>query len=202
MVQYLPIVLMLALAALFAAGSFAASAVLGPKRPTAAKEGPYESGIASRREPATRFPVRFYLVAMIFIIFDIEVVFLYPWAVMYRQLSSFGLAEMAVFVGIVSVSFAYLVSNGALDWGPAQKLHNRPPLDLTRTTSATVRRVPRPFEVSLEGPGLHPAGDGDGDGGSASAAGVVPGSPGGAAGVGADEVSWAPPVGAQAGEES
>ncbi len=193
MVQYLPIVLMLALAALFAAGSFVASAVLGPKRPTAAKEGPYESGIVPRRAPAARFPVRFYLVAMIFIIFDIEVVFLYPWAVMYRQLAGFGLAEMAVFVGIVFVSFAYLVSNGALDWGPVQKLRNRPPADLTRTTSTAVRRVPRPIEVAMDGPGLLPL-DGDGAAG-AGADGDGGGSAGGS------DADWGPPVGARTGEE-
>jgi NADH-quinone oxidoreductase subunit A len=193
MVQYLPIVLMLALAALFAAGSFVASAVLGPKRPTAAKEGPYESGIVPRRAPAARFPVRFYLVAMIFIIFDIEVVFLYPWAVMYRQLAGFGLAEMAVFVGIVFVSFAYLVSNGALDWGPVQKLRNRPQADLTRTTSTAVRRVPRPIEVAMDGPGLLPL-DGDGAGGDRVGAD-------GGGSAGGSDADWGPPVGARTGEE-
>ncbi|HET9072141.1 MAG TPA: NADH-quinone oxidoreductase subunit A [Acidimicrobiales bacterium] len=193
MVQYLPIVLMLALAALFAAGSFVASAVLGPKRPTAAKEGPYESGIVPRRAPAARFPVRFYLVAMIFIIFDIEVVFLYPWAVMYRQLAGFGLAEMAVFVGIVFVSFAYLVSNGALDWGPVQKLRNRPRADLTRTTSTAVRRVPRPIEVAMDGPGLLPL-DGDGAGGDRVGAD-------GGGSAGGSDADWGPPVGARTGEE-
>jgi NADH-quinone oxidoreductase subunit A len=166
MEQYLPIVLMLVLGAGFAAGSFVASGVLGPKRPTAAKEGPYESGIVPRRSPAARFPVRFYLVAMIFIIFDIEVVFLYPWAVMYHQLSRFGLAEMGTFAGIVFISFAYLVSNGALDWGPVQKAHNHPTMDLTRTTTSTVRRVPRPERVALLGPGLLSV-DGEADGGSA-----------------------------------
>ena len=154
MEQYLPIVLLLALGAAFAAGSFLASSVLGPKRTTAAKEGPYESGIVPRQAPATRFPVRFYLVAMIFIIFDIEVVFLYPWAVMYHQLSRFGLAEMATFVAIVFISFAYLVSNGALDWGPVNEVRERAPVDLTRTTMSTVRRVPRPDQVAVEGPAL------------------------------------------------
>ncbi|MGH9123036.1 MAG: NADH-quinone oxidoreductase subunit A, partial [Acidimicrobiales bacterium] len=112
MVQYLPVLLMLVLAILFAAGPFLASraGVLGPSRPTAAKLGPYESGIVPREPLAARFPVRFYLVAMIFIIFDIEVIFLYPWAVMYRQLGTFGLAEMAVFSVVVFVAFAYLVS--------------------------------------------------------------------------------------------
>jgi NADH-quinone oxidoreductase subunit A len=154
MEQYLPIVILLALAVAFVAGSFLASAVLGPKRGTAAKEGPYESGIVPRRSPATRFPVRFYLVAMIFIIFDIEVVFLYPWAVMYHQLSRFGLAEMATFAVIVFISFAYLVSNGALDWGPTRDPTEKAALDVTRTTMSSVRRVPRPERVALEGPGL------------------------------------------------
>jgi NADH-quinone oxidoreductase subunit A len=154
MEQYLPIVLLLVIGAAFAAGSFLASALLGPKRPTAAKEGPYESGIVPRRAPAARFPVRFYLVAMIFIIFDIEVVFLYPWAVMYHQLSRFGLAEMATFVAIVFISFAYLISNGALDWGPSRDTNERASADLTRTTTSTVRRVPRPDQVAVEGPAL------------------------------------------------
>jgi NADH-quinone oxidoreductase subunit A len=153
--QYLPIVLLLAVVAAFAGGSVMASRKLGPLRPTGAKEGAYESGIAPRYQPAARFDVRFYLVAMIFIIFDIEVVFLYPWAVMYHELSTFGLAEMGTFAAIVFISFAYLVSNGALDWGPDQKLDNKPSPDLTRTT-ASVRRVPRPAQVAYDGPGLLP----------------------------------------------
>jgi NADH-quinone oxidoreductase subunit A len=147
MEQYLPIVLLLAVAFAFAAGSFLASKLLGPLRPTGAKDLPYESGIVPRFAPTSRFPVRFYLVAMIFIIFDIEVVFLYPWAVMYHQLAKFGLAEMAVFVVVVFISFAYLVSNGALDWGPRQAKIERAPNDLTRTLTTTVRRVPRPSEL-------------------------------------------------------
>jgi NADH-quinone oxidoreductase subunit A len=157
--QYLPIVLLLAVVALFAGGSVTASRMLGPKRPTGAKEGPYESGIAPRYQAAARFPVRFYLVAMIFIIFDIEVIFLYPWAVMYHQLWTFGLAEMAVFAGVVFIAFAYLVSNGALDWGPLQRRGARPPVDLARTTNATVLRVPRPAEL-YRGPAPRPL-DGD-----------------------------------------
>ena len=120
MEQYLPILTMLVLAFLFAAGSFAASRLLGPSRPTQAKMGPYECGIVPREGPAQRFPVRFYLVAMIFIIFDIEIIFLYPWAVVYHQLDTFGLAEMVVFSVAVLFSLAYLVSNGALDWGPTR----------------------------------------------------------------------------------
>jgi NADH-quinone oxidoreductase subunit A len=145
--QYLPIALLFALVALFSGGSAMASRRLSPKRRTGAKEGPYESGIAPRYQPAARFDVRFYLIAMIFIIFDIEVVFLYPWAVVYRQLWTFGLAEMAVFAVVVFVAFAYLVSNGALDWGPKRRTGGRPPVDLNRTTSATVLRVRRPREL-------------------------------------------------------
>jgi NADH-quinone oxidoreductase subunit A len=145
--QYLPILLLLVLVVLFAGASVTASRLLSPKRPTGAKEGPYESGIVPRYSPAARFPVRFFLVAMIFIIFDIEIIFLYPWAVMYRQLATFGLAEMAVFAVIVFVAFAYLVSNGALDWGPRQKRGGKAPTQLTLSPTATVRRVPRPMEL-------------------------------------------------------
>jgi NADH-quinone oxidoreductase subunit A len=143
--QFLPVLLMLALSLVFAIGSFAASRTLGPaRRHNPAKTGPYESGIAPRRDLAARFPVRFYLVGMIFIIFDIEVVFLYPFAVMFRQLSVFGLVEMASFAVVVFIAFAYLVSEGALDWGPGKRLGSRAGAPAVRTLEATVRRVGRP----------------------------------------------------------
>src|SRR4051812_6144343 len=97
MADYLPLFALLVLAGVFAGVSFIASGWLAPKRPTAAKSAPYECGIVPTREPSERFPVRFYLVAMIFIIFDIEIIFLYPWAVIFRRLELFGLVEMAVF---------------------------------------------------------------------------------------------------------
>ena len=152
MEQYLPILLLLILVSAFAGGSVAASRLLGPKRPTGAKAGPYESGIAPRYQPAARFPVRFYLVAMIFIIFDIEVIFLYPWAVMYHQLAKFGLAEMAAFAVVVFIAFSYLVSNGALDWGPRQRQGRPAGQDLAHSTTATVRRVGRPIDVAAGTP--------------------------------------------------
>ena len=137
--DYLPIVVLFVLGVLFAALSFLASGLLAPrKRPTAAKVAPYECGIIPDREPPQRFPVRFYLVAMIFIIFDIEIVFLYPWAVVYRELHTFGLIEVLVFAGVVFVSFLYLVSNGALNWGPAKRLRVARP---QRTTESTIARV-------------------------------------------------------------
>jgi len=137
--QYLPLLVMLVLAALFAGLSILASSLLGPKRPTAAKRAPYECGIVPDREPAERFPVRFYLVAMIFIIFDIEIIFLFPWAVIFRQLGAFGLWEMIVFAVAVFVSFIFLIGNGALNWGPSKA--SSPLVDAARTTDSTVRRV-------------------------------------------------------------
>jgi NADH-quinone oxidoreductase subunit A len=148
--EYLPIFTLLVLATLFAAGSFVASAFLNPKRPTSAKTAPYECGIVPEREPAERFPVRFYLVAMIFIIFDIEIIFLYPWAVVFDRLALFGLVEMIVFAVAVFVSFLYLLSNGALDWGPGRRLQavETATTSPARTTTSTVRRVRRPGEAA------------------------------------------------------
>src|ERR1039457_1266646 len=142
--SYLPIFFMIVLGIAFASLSFGASKLLAPQRPTAAKEAPYECGIVPTHEPARRFPVRFYLVAMIFVIFDIEVIFLFPWAVVYSQLGRFGLVEIIVFVGSVFIPFCYLVSNGALDWGPMRRLRPQR-TDYVRTTSTTVRRVPPPI---------------------------------------------------------
>jgi NADH-quinone oxidoreductase subunit A len=138
--QYLPILLLLVLGALFAGLSFGASKLLAPRqKPSAQKVAPYECGIVPSREPPTRFPVRFYLVAMIFIIFDIEVIFLYPWAVVFRQLRAFGLVEVLVFAAVVFVAFMYLVSNGALQWGPGRRLEPGLP---ARTSESTITRVP------------------------------------------------------------
>ncbi len=142
--QYLPIFALMVLATLFAGLSFLASTLLAPRKPTPAKTEPYECGIVPERGPAERFPVRFYLVAMIFIVFDIEIVFLYPWAVIYRELSTFGLVEMLVFAAAVFAAFMYLISNGALDWGPVKRL--RPAAPSERTTESTVRRYRRPAD--------------------------------------------------------
>src|SRR3954462_9271388 len=103
---------MFVLAGLFAGISFFASRMLAPQRPTVAKSAPYECGIIPEREPSERFPVRFYLVAMIFIIVDIEVIFVYPWAVIYRQLGAFSLWEMVLSAVAVFASFVYLIGNG------------------------------------------------------------------------------------------
>ena len=146
--QYLPLLVLLILAVAFAGLSIVASKILGPKRPTIAKSAPYECGIVPDREPAERFPVRFYLVAMIFIIFDIEIIFLYPWAVIFRSLGAYGLWEMLIFAGAVFVSFVYLIGNGALNWGPVKELN--PMKDVSRTTSSTVRKVGAEGRVPVE----------------------------------------------------
>jgi NADH-quinone oxidoreductase subunit A len=140
--QYLPVVTMAVLAVLFAAISLFASKLLAPRRSTTAKRAPYESGILPARDTPERFPVRFYLVAMIFVIFDIEIIFLYPWAVLYRDLGVFGLVEILVFAVAVFVSFVYLISNGALDWGPLHRARRQSPMASDeRTSQTTIRRV-------------------------------------------------------------
>ncbi len=146
--QYLPILTMMVLAVLFAGLSFVASRILAPRRPTPAKVAPYECGIVPSRDPADRFPVRFYVVAMLFIIFDIEIIFLYPWAVAFRDLGLYGLVAMAVFAALVFISLLYEIAMGGLEWGP---LHRRRGAATSgapagRTSSSTVRRVTRPTE--------------------------------------------------------
>src|SRR4051794_15284051 len=140
MADYLPIFCMLVLATLFAGLSFVASKLLGPSKRTLAKEAPYECGIVPTREPAQRFPVRFYLVAMIFIIFDIEIIFLFPWALTYRHFGGYPLGIIAEFTIPFVVAFAWFGSQGGLDWGPG-KHGRRFGMDETRTTESTVRRV-------------------------------------------------------------
>jgi NADH-quinone oxidoreductase subunit A len=114
--QYLPIVILAGLAVVFAVASLAASALLRPSRPTPAKLSPYECGIVPERVPRERFPVKFYIVAMLFIIFDIETIFLFPWAVTFRQLGLFGLVEMAIFIALVFVAYVYVWQRGGLEW--------------------------------------------------------------------------------------
>jgi NADH-quinone oxidoreductase subunit A len=133
MSDYLPILVMAALVVAFVLFSFIASQMLAPKRPNAAKQAPYECGIVPEQEPTERFPVKFYLVAMSFIVLDVEIVFLYPFATVFRGLGLFGLVAMGVFVLVLLVPFAYLLSVGALDWGPVKDVIERLPGPLLRT---------------------------------------------------------------------
>jgi NADH-quinone oxidoreductase subunit A len=133
---YLPILMMICLVVAFIAASFTVSKLLGPKRPNVAKQAPYESGIVPEQEPAERFPVRFYLVAMTFIVLDVEIIFLYPFTTVFRSFvpGAFGLVAMGVFLLVLLVPFAYLLSTGALDWGPARRLRSRLSRDVLRAS--------------------------------------------------------------------
>jgi NADH-quinone oxidoreductase subunit A len=137
--DYLPILTMIVLVVVFIALSFTASMLLGPKRPTTAKEAPYECGIVPEFEPAERFPVKFYLVAMTFIVLDVEIIFLYPFTTVLRDFSPayYGLIAMGVFLLILLVPFAYLLSTGALDWGSIKAVSERAAQKVLRTTRAT-----------------------------------------------------------------
>jgi NADH-quinone oxidoreductase subunit A len=137
--QYLAILGMLVLGGIFAAGSFVASSLLAPHRqPSDAKLAPYECGIVPEVDTPPRFPIRFYLVAMIFVIFDIEIVFLYPFAVEFHELGRFGVVEIGLFSVVVFASLLFLVSQGALSWGPVRRLTKGTP---GRTSSSTISRI-------------------------------------------------------------
>jgi NADH-quinone oxidoreductase subunit A len=115
---YLPIVVLFALAAAFAVFSVAVAPLIGPRRYNRAKLDAYECGIEPTPQPIGpgRFPVKFYLTAMLFIIFDIEIIFLYPWAVANKALGVLGLVEIVLFIGTVFIAYAYVWRRGGLDW--------------------------------------------------------------------------------------
>jgi NADH-quinone oxidoreductase subunit A len=115
---YVPIVGLFAIAAAFALFSVAIAPLVGPRRFNKAKLEAYECGIEPTPQPVGggRFPVKFYLTAMLFIIFDIEIIFLYPWAVSFDVLGIFGFVEMLLFIGTVFIAYAYIWRRGGLNW--------------------------------------------------------------------------------------
>jgi NADH-quinone oxidoreductase subunit A len=113
---YWPVFMQVVVAAAVAAAMLGASAILGKRVRNRVKDTPYECGIVPQGSARERFSVKFYLVAMIFILFDIETVFLYPWAVVYRQLRLFAFVEMFIFVVLILSGFFYVLKKGALDW--------------------------------------------------------------------------------------
>jgi NADH-quinone oxidoreductase subunit A len=118
--DYLPIVVLGVLAFVFAVASLAASSLLRPHKPNPVKLSAYECGNDPVRLPGgERFSVRFFVVAMLFIIFDIETIFLFPWAVSFRRLGLFGLIEMAVFIALVFAAYVYVWKKGGLEWSRA-----------------------------------------------------------------------------------
>ena len=114
--EYIGIAVSIVLAGGIAALMVVLGSTLGKKNPTPVKLDPFECGKDPFSLPMGRLAIKFYLTAILFILFDVELVFLYPWAVMYRTLGSLGLVEMGVFLGILMVGFVYAWDNGALDW--------------------------------------------------------------------------------------
>jgi NADH-quinone oxidoreductase subunit A len=116
MLEYVAIALMIGLATLIALIAIGLGGLFGPKKESKVKSMPYESGMNPYGEGTRRMPIRFYLIAVLFILFDIEVVFFLPWAITFRQLGWFGLIEMIVFIGILLVGYVYAWKKGALEW--------------------------------------------------------------------------------------
>jgi NADH-quinone oxidoreductase subunit A len=143
--QYLPIAVLMVLAIVFGVLSFAAAKLLAPSRPSVAKSAPYECGIVPTREPPQRFPVSFYIVAMLFIMFDIEIIFLYPYAVERGALGAYGFWAISLFSVIFFLTFVYEVARGGLDWGPIARERDLSAdaamVSPERTAVSTVRRV-------------------------------------------------------------
>ncbi len=122
--SYIPILVMVCVSALIATAMVVGSFFLGPRKPTPYKATPYECGMTPVGSARERFPIKFYLIAMLFIVFDIETIFLYPWAVTYRTMGAtkwFDFGEMAVFVVILFVGYFYILGKGALDWDESEQ---------------------------------------------------------------------------------
>ena len=116
MLEYVAIALMIVLATVVALIAIGLGYLFGPRKQSDVKAQPYESGISPFGEGTRRMPVRFYLIAVVFILFDIEVVFFLPWAITFRQLGLFGLIEMVIFIAILLVGYFYAWKKGALEW--------------------------------------------------------------------------------------
>ncbi len=145
MSQYFPVVVLLILAVVFGAISLVMSHLLAPRRPSAAKDAPYECGIVPSRDPPERFPVSFYIVAMLFIMFDIEIIFVYPYAIAHGDLGTYGFVAIVIFSVLFFLTFVYEVARGGLDWGPLQRVRDlvevARQVSPERTLSTTIRRV-------------------------------------------------------------
>jgi NADH-quinone oxidoreductase subunit A len=143
--RYLPLLIHFMVAGALAGGMVLLSWIIGQRKPTRAKMAAYECGMAPIGDARERFSVKFYLVAMLFILFDVEAVFLYPWAIILKDLKRMGqgvfaISEMFVYIGIVLVGFFYIWKKGVLDWG----------LTITQQPRATQRPVPTQESVESE----------------------------------------------------
>ena len=116
LIEYFSILVYVGIAVAFACFAIIASSLLGQRKPTAIKQAPYECGMTTIGSTYKRIPIKYYIVAMLFLLFDIEVVFLYPWAVVFRQMKAFAFASMGIFIGILLVAYVYIWKKGALEW--------------------------------------------------------------------------------------
>ncbi len=127
--DYLPLLVMLVLALGFVAVSLIVSRFVSPSRATPEKSAPYESGILPDSEPAQRFPVKFYLVAMLFVVFDVEIIFLFAWASRFNDLGWYGIAAVGIFTFFVLETLTYVWKRGALDWNTKRRPRYQHPHD-------------------------------------------------------------------------
>ncbi len=116
MVEYVPILILLVVATIFPVATLVIAYIVRPSNFDKTKLEAYECGVPTSGEPRARYPVRFYILAVLVVIFDVETIFLFPWAVKYRVLGLFGFVEMVVFLGILLVGYAYAWRKGALEW--------------------------------------------------------------------------------------
>ncbi len=116
LIEYLAILIYMAIAIAFGLFAIAASHLLGQRKPTPIKQAPYECGMPTIGSSFRRIPIKYYIIAMLFLLFDIEVVFLYPWAVVFKQFKFFAFISMAIFLGILIIAYIYIWKRGALEW--------------------------------------------------------------------------------------
>ena len=116
LIEYLAILIYIAIAIGFACIAILASYLLGQKKPSAIKQSPYECGVTTIGPTFRRIPIKYYIIAMLFLLFDIEVVFLYPWAVVFKEMKAFAFISMVIFIGILLVAYIYIWKKGALEW--------------------------------------------------------------------------------------
>jgi NADH-quinone oxidoreductase subunit A len=116
MVEYAPVLIFLLVAAMFPVVALVIAKIVRPDKPNKVKDEAYECGVPAVGEARARYSVRFYILAVLFVVFDVETIFLFPWAVKYRMLGAFGFVTMFVFLGILLIGFAYAWKKGALEW--------------------------------------------------------------------------------------
>jgi NADH-quinone oxidoreductase subunit A len=116
LIEYFAILIYIAIAVVFAVFAIVASYLLGQRKRTAIKEAPYECGVTTVGSSFKRIPIKYYIIAMLFLLFDIEIVFLYPWAVVFKEFRVFAFVSMVVFIGILLIAYIYIWKKGALEW--------------------------------------------------------------------------------------